>query len=1193
MLFIVIIVISCLFPILLIGIGDYQINNEIDELLLTERKIYQNYTIDSGFNNTQASWENVSIPSNSSITTDVLGYYKGFSSWCYDNISEGTLLRDASLTRWDEMIYTSNYVEFLDNYKSRNDVLHLHDQTTTYAVPRYSFNSSKSSGIFEVWVYKQEINKKLWLDIFAISNVLARVYFMNDGTIGYQDNTGSHSTGISYYAETWYNVKLEWYSNYTYRIYFENVWYGLYSFVSSVTPDNFRIYTDPNENMDCYVDSIDFSFENNYYFNKIAELLDRDAYYVSNEIDFGFDVNVTSVNIITSKPENTSLQVHVANNSPSFNNWVNYSEYTHQNLQIVKFKVLLNQTNAILTPILYNITFSIELYLIKSLMLKNEWGMTSNFKSGDNLTWVLTCNENISTAVLGITADGGTEQNFSMTITSNGNESTYSRVFYAERHYSYMIYCNDSINGYWETISGNFWIGNPDYNLIITNPSENLIDVYLWQEEMFIGDEFENTYNVSLWDYIVILGEYKRSINYEGLVYVSQANPTSNFYGYTPLLGFQSPTKEYKIFFNISKEQIEYPYNQTLIYGDVAQILLSIGINAELTQFHNLSIWNVSSSWDPTTITWNTQPTLDTCLGWFDFKSKQDLRKYLETGQSSWSDGGINIDNISICDLSWNCLNGHGFCIKDEHSNNTEAFYLNTGWSFSTVMRENLTNFNETGIVQISIPDEEKGCAFVSELSLLSDTYLLQNDRVEMKYTLASDLDDLNELLYKFILAIGLTDSSIIIPFNYRQILSYEYIPSPLGTNHVVYTLNTSKNHPINSLYFESIVADGTCNLTIDSLKIIKPISEHYVIFGEGFEQDYLELGDYKYSIYESGQLREEGNITITDNTILNYYITDKQEIRITFFNQESMVIPFETFHVKLNYTCGFVNAFKSIYSETQFIDKYSTYIVFVYDKFDNYILNQTFQGDIFADIQINLYKLKIYNQKPENFIHINITQDSAYWSEWLSPGEVTKFDLIPGMYNVTTTLMNGSSNSRSLTVNNDDVLLIADGLYLYSDFITQVAFKSFLNFTNIESLELTGQVTRFTNNYETRSVVIALMYMGQVEQRSLAPGTSLSLLMPRGVYDIEVKNTNGVLLSSISDVNLTDTYNEVVIGYYDLEFPEEAPVTVNFSLIIIIIVITTTIGILTLFVLNVRKKKKEEEISATLASKYGSKKSY
>lgn len=334
--------------------------------------------ITDGYNCTGASFENVSIESNSSIQTNVTGHFQGEYSFLND--------ADGSNPAGWTVQEGGGTVDVVSNYQGHEKVVYMSDTSSGSSVQLYQTIEDQIHGSVEYYVLWTTLGQ---YDAFPVLTHGATycVYVWCQDTNRFQYWDGAVKRTMYFYngsqvvrqTGVWYRMKMDfdcvtdtwnWYIatefEPDYQIMYEDASHSDYTFQFATAVDHIdtiKFYSYIGGLTKMYVDSIDYSFSTGYENNRISYLIDCDSYYISDVIDFNQSYEISNISIDSMIPTNTTLDVYVSDNSTGlFDTWMNYSEYLGNETRFLKYKVLLNNLNSIEVPLFDNISFNLTTY---------------------------------------------------------------------------------------------------------------------------------------------------------------------------------------------------------------------------------------------------------------------------------------------------------------------------------------------------------------------------------------------------------------------------------------------------------------------------------------------------------------------------------------------------------------------------------------------------------------------------------------------------------------------------------------------------------------------------------------------------------------------------------------------------------------------------------------------------------------
>ncbi|MFW9971345.1 MAG: hypothetical protein ACFFDF_14220, partial [Candidatus Odinarchaeota archaeon] len=181
----------------------------------------------------------------------------------------------------------------------------------------------------------------------------------------------------------------------------------------------------------------------------------------------------------------------------------------------------------------------------------------------------------------------------------------------------------------------------------------------------------------------------------------------------------------------------------------------------------------------------------------------------------------------------------------------------------------------------------------------------------------------------------------------------------------------------------------------------------------------------YVIGYYDSVNNYKQFTIYLDSNQA--YELNRSKICFLSYTDQRGNHLFFDDYKTYINGTLLYENVFYKEIGESINITITDRYDFQVHSEIYNVV-----SGDNYIPITLTMYSLKVMNQQ-ELFNHINITRDPAYyeseyyWSEWIAPGEIIKFNLFAGYYKINLTDIEGGSYSYyAYTLSGDDILLIS-----------------------------------------------------------------------------------------------------------------------------------------------------------------------
>lgn len=174
------------------------------------------------------------------------------------------------------------------------------------------------------------------------------------------------------------------------------------------------------------------------------------------------------------------------------------------------------------------------------------------------------------------------------------------------------------------------------------------------------------------------------------------------------------------------------------------------------------------------------------------------------------------------------------------------------------------------------------------------------------------------------------------------------------------------------------------------------------------------------------GSLVDYPMINVTRNAIITKY----DYMKMILLNPHGDIVDFDTVKVYVNGS--------RIYYDTVFARTDLKYNITVKDRFDSVLYSGVYDYDREIVITLALYTLKFANRN-STFVHVNISRYSLHFSEWLAYGEVAKYYLHAGTYNLTVRYLDGSILETSITVQNDTYFILTGNTL--ADILTNLEF--------------------------------------------------------------------------------------------------------------------------------------------------------
>lgn len=237
-------------------------------------------------------------------------------------------------------------------------------------------------------------------------------------------------------------------------------------------------------------------------------------------------------------------------------------------------------------------------------------------------------------------------------------------------------------------------------------------------------------------------------------------------------------------------------------------------------------------------------------------------------------------------------------------------------------------------------------------------------------------------------------------------------------------------------------------------------------IFSEEIIGYSIATGSYIFNYTKDGE-EESVNIDFSGHQIL--VINSSKMCFLTYVNQKGEHLFFYNYKTYIDGSLIYDNVFYRDVGDNVSIE--------IKDLYDISVKNHSFivqTEDNYVPIILTQYSLKVMNQQ-ELFNHINITRDPNYyespyyWSEWVAPGEIIKFNLFTGYYKINLTDNEGGSYSfYEYTLSGDDILLIS------SDNVLSQVIYNIANVNTTIGNQITNVEINITNqNSEINNTIV------------------------------------------------------------------------------------------------------------------------
>lgn len=481
--------------------------------------------VTSGYNCSGASWENITINTNSSINTNAQGNYKGIYPLSTDVV--GTQFDDYTIS-----IAGGSYCNIKSETMGHNHTIDWYRSGSSTCYGYEILESSHTCGVVSFWISTTNINSFYG---FSGMNSARSAYYWG---LGLDNGNFTALTGGSWQpiesllANVWYKIDLVFCNDasgyfglgeHEFYIYINDTQYGEYPFYSNGDVECINMGLGDSTGFHVYMDSIDYSWNTTYgiqYFDRIRDLIDSNAVFISDVINFNKSLNISNIYIDAIEQENNTLNVLVSDNKTgSFNNWINYEAYAGNYTQFLKYKILLNNTNAPTLSIFDNISFYSHEITYNCSQIFNISCFTGEYNKFWNSTDFLNIKTNDSSGT------------FTLSI-YQFNESAYQNISFNNTAYELLNFTFDN-NTLFDPLNKNtsmFKIyGNSTSPFII---SINLMNFTMyWNKTLYSGeynftllDDFEKLY----YFYLNNEGFNLDSWLYNGSHYLSQVDLTNS-----------------------------------------------------------------------------------------------------------------------------------------------------------------------------------------------------------------------------------------------------------------------------------------------------------------------------------------------------------------------------------------------------------------------------------------------------------------------------------------------------------------------------------------------------------------------------------------------------------------------------------------------------------------------------------------
>ena len=294
------------------------------------------------------------------------------------------------------------------------------------------------------------------------------------------------------------------------------------------------------------------------------------------------------------------------------------------------------------------------------------------------------------------------------------------------------------------------------------------------------------------------------------------------------------------------------------------------------------------------------------------------------------------------------------------------------------------------------------------------------------------------------------------------------------------------------------------------------------------FEEEILSYniatGTYIFEYLKEGESEWE-NFTFSFTSNWIFVLNRSKMIFLTYSNQRGEFLEFNNYKTYINGTLLYENIF--------YQDVGINIGIEVKDRYDISIKNESYtviSGDNYVPVILTMYNLKVMNQQ-EIFNHINITRDPNYyespyyWSEWIAPNEIIKFQLFAGYYKINLTDNEGGSYSfYTYTLSGDDILLISS-----DNVISQVIY----NIANVNTT-IGNQITNVEINITNQNSQINQSIINIEINLSNVNSTLGDLLVSQSLTLTNIQNDIGNMFVYIEN-NFTSLENNINVSFIDL----------------------------------------------------------
>jgi len=360
--------------------------NYLTEDVLT----YKNYNVTTGYNNSFASWDNIEIQSNDSITLNqsIINHYAGNQSF-YGQTGDPT--------DWYIYEYSGTNIYVNESVLDHKDVLMFDDPiaigSSSYCRGNYQFsNENTVDGMIEFMVLFEKYGQYDQIHISednggAPANKGIIFFFNWANTWTYQDASKDikFANGTTWFRplNTWmylrvgfnltngWNCSISYDNGTTYHTGYDRLT-GNSSFPYYNNPANFShfsVLTSGFQQSSIGLDSLDFSTDLEWYPYRFQKYRQITGNYTSDVVDFGEirEMNIIQMNITE---EGNQFDLYITDNSTgSFDNWMNYYEYYGNSTQFLKYRIDMTNYNSTNLSIFNDISFFTINYSVYSISI--------------------------------------------------------------------------------------------------------------------------------------------------------------------------------------------------------------------------------------------------------------------------------------------------------------------------------------------------------------------------------------------------------------------------------------------------------------------------------------------------------------------------------------------------------------------------------------------------------------------------------------------------------------------------------------------------------------------------------------------------------------------------------------------------------------------------------------------------------